>query len=385
MNMASLPVETGLCGIRIHDATGPGRDAALQCFHDRLHELGLAPYVRASQWRDEQGWCAGFGLSDDAPSALISPMELDTTGLCQTLGLNTQNSPEDLECEILLAMLASPIPFDFPSYDELASAVNIRKNIVQNARRTALAFDTEHAERPDEFWDYDLARGFTIKPGKNLIEALQKTTQPDRSGKLYSFSCYRATEYVILLSIAQELADCNPPMLALLQQQWESRAIMSGQFHDVFLREYGAMDAPLPPRYYIPGDRLWFRNPDEPSSNVEGYEGSWVLYLGSGLFTNFWKRDQPFTLRSKCVELFHWRHGVYRNSAGKWLMDENVVDQQVAQSMRDTAEVDRIVGLMLRWRDPGGVYQDGGCIDTTRECARQVRPATGELSFPDGC
>src|SRR5690606_15451892 len=185
----------------------------------------------------------------------------------------------------------------FPSYEELVSAIRIRKFIVQGARKTALAFDTEHAERP-ECWTYSEECGFTLRPGEPLIGSLEKATQPGRSGKLYSFSCYRATEYVILLAIAQELAICNPDLMQRLQQQWETRAIMSGQFHDVFLREYGSMAEPLPPKYYVPGDRLWFRNPDEPSSNVEGYEGSWVFYLGDGLFTNFWKRDQPFTLRS---------------------------------------------------------------------------------------
>jgi Protein-glutamine gamma-glutamyltransferase len=302
--------------------------------------------------------------------------------LCQRLQLDTQESPDDLDREIMLAMLASPIHFEFPSFDELLSALRVRRNIVQNARRTALAFDTEHAERPEDFWTYDVARGFTLKPGKSLIEALQKTTQPDRSGKLFSFSCYRATEYVILLSIAQELACCNPDLLVQLQQQWETRAIMSGQFHDVFLHEYGSMEEPLPPKYYVPGDRVWFRNPDEYSSNVEGYEGSWVFYLGDGLFTNFWKRDQPFTISTKCLELFHWRNSTYRNADGKLQIDDDVVDECVAKSLQDPLEVARIVNQMLRLRDPGGVYLDGGCIDTTRECARRLRPGTGQLSFP---
>src|SRR5690606_16260938 len=157
------------------------------------------------------------------------------------------------------------------------------------------------------FWRYAETSGFTLKEGVSLIEALRLTTQPDRSNRLYSFSCYRATEYVILLAVAQELEASNPAQLAQLQRQWETRAIMSGQFHDVFLRELGSCSDPLPPMYYVPGDRLWFRNPDGHSSNVEGYEGSWVFYLGDGLFTNFWKRDQPFTVTTKCVELFHWR------------------------------------------------------------------------------
>ncbi len=157
---------------------------------------------------------------------------------------------------------------------------------------------------------------------------------------------------------------------------------MSGQFHEVFLHEYGSMDEPLPPKYYVPGDRLWFRNPDEHSSNVEGYEGSWVFYLGDGLFTNFWKRDQPFTLSTKCVELFHWRNATYRNGDGKLQIDDDLVDERVAQSLQDPAEVAGIVQQMLRLRDPGGVYLDGGCIDTTRECVRRLHPATGQLAFP---
>jgi len=37
---------------------------------------------------------------------------------------------------------------------------------------------------------------------------------------------------------------------------------------------------------------------------------------------------------------------------------------------------------MKRYRDPGGVYLDGGCIDTTRECPRRVRPGTTDLVVP---
>src|SRR3546814_1363737 len=71
--------------------------------------------------------------------------------------------------------------------------------------RTDTLFPYTTLFRSQEFWDYSEERGFTVKDGARLIEALQKTTQPDRSHKLYSFSCYRATEYVILLAIAQEL------------------------------------------------------------------------------------------------------------------------------------------------------------------------------------
>ncbi|HWK71558.1 MAG TPA: hypothetical protein VNS29_12040 [Burkholderiaceae bacterium] len=368
-------------GILLHAETDALLEPSLHDFMADLRALGLDGHVEAARHVDGDGAWVQFGL-DPRVAAQWAP-DHDTTGLCGTLKLDTYGNPDDLGREILVALLLSPVPFVFPSHGELVSAVRVRKNIVQAARLTALAFDTEHAERPQEYWAYSEERGFTVKDGSRLIEALQKTTQPDRSHKLYSFSCYRATEYVILLAIAQELAVSNPDLLAALQRQWETRAIMSGQFHDVFLREFGSMSEPLPSRYYIPGDRLWFRNPDERSSNVEGYEGSWVFYLGDGLFTNFWKRDQPFTLTTKCVELFHWRNATYRDAAGRLQVDDDVVDERVARSLRDPDEVAEILDSMLRLRDPGGVYRDGGCIDTSRECVRLLRPGTSEIALPE--
>ena len=316
-----------------------------------------------------------------ATAASLAP-GCDTTDLCRRLDLRPQDNDADLEREILVAMLLSPVTFPFPSAQELASGVRIRRNIVKAARKTTLAFDTVEAERPQEYWTYDEASGFTILPGKSLITALQKATQPDESGRLFSFSCYRATEYVILLGIAQELADCNPALLAQLQRLSEVRAVMSGEFHEVFLREYGSMDDPLPPKFYVPGDRTWFRNPDSRSSDIKGYEGSWVFYLGGGLFTNFWKRDQAYTLTSKCLELHHWADGAVTDASGTLWMDESEVERLVAQTSVDPVTVEAILARMQRYREPSGVYVDGGCIDTTRECPRWVCPGTADLVVP---
>lgn len=368
-------------GILLYGQTAHDLQVAERRFTDELAALGLSSHVRSAACRHHGQDALSFQMDPDTAKAWTPGG--DTTQLSKTLGLDTHANPDDLRREILISMMVSPVPFPFPDHDELVSAVRIRMNIVRGARRTALAFDTEHAERPEEYWTYSTERGFTLKSGNSLIEALQKTTQPDRTGKLYSFSCYRATEYVIVLAIAEELQQCNPDLLAALQRQWETRAIMSGQFHDVFLREYGSMAEPLPPKFYVPGDRLWFRNPDEYSSNVEGYEGSWVFYLGEGLFTNFWKRDQPFTLTSKCVELYHWRHGTYLDGGGKLQVSDDIVDERVAETLANEAETQEILQRMLRWRDPSGVYLEGGCIDTTRECARHVTPAHTQIRFPD--
>lgn len=361
-------------GIRFEGTTAEIKNAG-SAFLVQLEVLGLQRYVESDPATGSFRLCPEFA---DAWAP-----ECDTMDLCRKLDLNTQTSSDDLEREILLAMLLAPVPLRFPSHAELASAVRIRKYIVEAARKTTLDFHTTEAERPEDYWRYVDSRGFTLLPGKPLIAGLKKATQPEESGTLYSFSCYRATEYVILLGIAQELANCNPDLLGKLERLWQSRAIMSGEFHEVFLQEYGSLDQPLPLRYFVPGDRTWFRNPDDHSSDVTGYEGSWVMYLGNGLFTNFWKRDQPYTLTAKCLEIFHWRNATWRDSSGELRMDEAVVERLVRESLDDPEQTERILVRMLRLREPPGVYVDGGCIDASREFPRRVCRGTADLAVPD--
>jgi hypothetical protein len=348
---------------------------------ERLAAADLIPLVRADAGQDRQGPWVRLWLDSSTTQAWAPGF--DTLQLAHALGLRTADSDADLQREILVAMLMGPAGFDFPSAAELESAIHIRRNIVQAARRTTLAFETEAAERPEDCWTYDEDKGFTLLPGVHLIDALVKTTQPEVSGRLYSFSCYRATEYVTLLGIAQELARSNAELFERLQGVWRQRAIMSEEFHTVFLREQGSMDAPVPPLYYVPGDRVWFRNPDEASADATGFEGSWVMYLGGGLFTNFWKQQQHYSLIDKCVEIYHWRHGLYRDAAGEARIDEEHIKPMIAATLADPAELARVMARMTRWREPRGVYTEaGGCMDTTREFARWVRPGTSDMPNP---
>lgn len=372
-------------GIVVSGRTAVDIETARQQLTTQLTGLGLGQAVTVSEVDIDD---AGGGRRQALHARLRAETarewtpDHDTTGLCRRLGLRPDDDDRDLEKEILVAMLAGPVSFEFPTYAELASGVRIRRNIVKAARKTTLAFDTVAAERPEEYWTYQESRGFTVLPGASLIEALVKATQPEASGRLFSFSCYRATEYVIQLGIAQELADCNPLLLRALQRLAEVRAVMSGEFHDVFLREYGSMTQPLPARYYVPGDRTWFRNPDSRSSDIKGYEGSWVFYLGNGLFTNFWKRNQAYTLTSKCVEIFHWAEAATVADDGRLWMDEERVDALVQDTLQDPARTGEILSRMQRYREPSGVYREGGCIDTTREGPRWVCPGTADLILP---
>lgn len=304
----------------------------------------------------------------------------DTLGLRRLLARWTGRQGDDLLLlEVWVTLLGAPVRIDFSGMQELASHLRIRCNIARAAEVTALAFKIDAAERPAAFWTDEPDVGFLLKPGVSLTDALIAATQPERTGRLYDFSCYRATEYVILLGIAQELSARHPAFYERMQDVARARCIKSGLFHEVFMTEYGSVDAPIPKHYYVPGDRVWFKNPDELSSNAPGYEGSWVIYLGGGRFSNFWKRDAPYTLRGKMLEIYHWRHGARLNDASIMQMDEDQVEARVLATRASPVKMKKILHLMARYRDPMGVYSAGGCIDASREFPRELRQIAAAL------
>ena len=359
-----------IAGIRLHRVASSARERFDAC----LEALGLAEYTQIERRGDT------LDATLTAHAAVGLTPRFETLGLAERLERHGEFS---LRREIVAALLGSPLRFEYPTLDEFDAAIRVRERIVAAAHKTQLAFDTEAAERPWDYWTYDSERGFTLRPGKSLIEALLKATQPEDPAHKYEFSCYRATEYVLLLGIAQELAEHNPALYASLQKQWETEAIMSGRFHDTFLHEFGSLDTPLPGGYYIPGDRVWFRNPDARSADIPGYEGSWVFYLGGGQFSNFWRADRPYTLASKCLEIYHWRNGALpSDEPGRLCMDETVVDACVQESLTHPREARRILDRMLRLRDGRGIYAEGGCIDASRECPRPLCQGTADLRLP---
>lgn len=364
-------------GVRIRGTHAATHDAMGRFL---LDELGLP----VNLWRERPGPDAGsaYALSDEAFEALMPGH--DTLNLRRLLDpVSTPHDVRALEREIAVSMLGAPVPQVFDCAQSFISHVRVQRRICQAAQRTAVAFKTLAAERPAGLWVYVEDAGFLLTPQAGLVEALRAATQPSVTGQLYDFSCYRASEYVILLAIAEELSEHDPELLARLESRSRRRAIRSREFHDVFLDEFGTLEQPLPPRHFVPGDRLWFRNPDARSSDALGYEGSWVVYMGNGLFSNFWKPSQPYTLEDKCLEIFHWRDGAYVDDDGQCQMDESRVDACVAATRADDHARRAVLERMMRMRDAQGIYADGGCLDATRERPKAVWPGVSRLQFAD--
>ena len=298
--------------------------------------------------------------------------DFDTANITTFLRTHQPNPDRALISEIILAMAISPDVMYFDSEQELKSNLRMRCTVVQVASRTELNFDTSSITRPQAYWIYTKENGFLLRQGVSLADGLERALCPDVSGFTYAFSCQRASEYLILYAVVCELQKVNKTGLNDVEQQWRKRALTGDDFLFRFLGERGTYENPMPMRYYIPGDRIWFKNPDDYSSDIEGYEGSWVIYLGSGRFCNLWDRHRPYTLEEKCLEIFYWSKSTAVNDSGVLFMNEDLVKEQVNKALNDPALSRSILEKMMVYRDPTGVYADGGCIDLSRDSFSSV-------------
>jgi hypothetical protein len=273
----------------------------------------------------------------------------------------------DVTTEILIALLASPILIEFPSKAEFFSSLRTRKHIIESAKKSHIQFNPTEINRPQEFWTYKNNSGFVLNPNKDLITALEATLLPQDTFNLPSFSCYRLSEYIILLGIAKEVRENNQKVYIQLMNQWQKNPIQSRKFHDIFLHEWGTNEQPLPKNWYIPGDRVWFRNPDLQSRQILGNEGSWVIYLGNGKFNNLIQPSKPFDLKTKCVTIYHWRNAITMDSHGETVVDDGYVEMLVKDTMQNSAELESILDMMTQYRHIPNDTFNNGCIDRTRE------------------
>ena len=311
---------------------------------------------------------------------LVLCPDFDTGTIAATLRAHQSDQDRTMMGEIILAMALSPTLMLFKSGQELKSNLRMRCTVVQLASRTELNFDTDSITRPQAYWIYTKENGFLLRQGVSLAEGLERALCPDVSGYTYAFSCQRASEYLMLYAVVRELLKVDKLALHATEEQWRKRALTGDDFLFRFLEERGTRENPMPMRYYIPGDRIWFKNPDDRSSDIIGFEGSWVVYLGEGRFCNLWDRHRPYTLEEKCLEIYYWSQCVEVSPAGIPWMNETEVKERVQLALNDPSIKSPILQKMMVYRDPAGVYADGGCIDLSRDSFSSVHNKASSAS-----
>jgi hypothetical protein len=358
-------------GVAVKQAVHSDSGSVLVRANAWLKKLGIDGLITASYSSNAESSClhltANTRLHDCCP-------DLDTSTLSNVLTFDAStDAQQGIVAETLLAMALSPETLLFSNARELISNVRMRLHAVNIAARTELSFDTNSITRPQAYWFYTKENGFLLRQGVSLAEGIERALCPDVSGYTYAFSCQRASEYLMLYAVVSELLKVNKEALQATEAQWRERALTGDDFLFRFLEERGTRDNPMPMRYYIPGDRIWFKNPDDHSSDIEGFEGSWVIYLGGGRFCNLWDRARPYTLEEKCLEIYYWSQCIEVSPAGVPWMNEAVVNERVQLALSDPVIKKPILQKMMVYRDPAGVYADGGCIDLSRDSFSAVR------------
>lgn len=357
-------------GVAVKQAVHTDSSLVLSRANAWLEKLGIDALITPSYSSNAES--AYLHLTANARLHEFCP-DLDTSTIANALGLDaSKDAQQGIVAETLLAMTLSPETLQFSNARELISNIRMRMHAVNIAARTELNFDTNSITRPQAYWVHSKENGFLLRQGVSLAEGIERALCPDVSGYTYSFSCQRASEYLMLYAVVRELLKVNKEALHETEAQWRKRALTGDDFLFRFLEERGTRDNPMPMRYYIPGDRIWFKNPDDHSSDIEGFEGSWVIYLGGGRFCNLWDRQRPYTLEEKCLEIYYWSQCVEVSSAGVPWMNEAVVKERVQLALSDPSIKNPILQKMMVYRDPAGVYADGGCIDLSRDSFRSV-------------
>ena len=288
------------------------------------------------------------------------------------------NNDDALTVEILLSLLGSPIHFIYDSLNDLLSEISIRQNICYYASKTHVLINTSNnIKRPEKYFrntDSDIV----LLDDKSLIDGIIHALLPSISGDIYDFSCYRVCEYILLLAILLELKKQNKDsIIQKIESIWRKKPIKSKKFHNIFLIEFGSDIFPLPKLFYIPGDKLWFKNPDDKSSDIVGFEGKWTIYLGNGLFGDFWKTcgdvNNQFTFEDILIEMYNWRFCVKYNENNELYIDEEEVNNLNILCKNNINEKNKIINLMNNYRNKNKYFFIGGSIDKTREKPKNIK------------
>ena len=237
--------------------------------------------------------------------------------------------------EIALSMLQNGRTSQFKgrtcNLDALKDQIGIRQNLVAWTESIEwMWLDSKPARWNNRYW----IKG-KYNPNFSLDIALEDIFIHPRK---YFFGCYTATKILIVSSaldyykrikhdpitykaITNKLLNNGDPLGAIEPSvMWSFESDYQKTYPDPHdhidgidsMGKLVSLSQPVPSDNFIPGDWAYFANTDEVSSKKNGYEGANTIYLGRGLFSDYYNdNNHHFTFKEQIDEVYQWRNHVY--------------------------------------------------------------------------
>lgn len=253
----------------------------------------------------------------------ISTIEMNKTWSLGTesVKLPTSNGFREQEVitkkEIILSLMhrgrINNYSNEFCNINTFKDSVGIRQNTAAWGMDMDLAWlNEDQFTWRDEFWLGDNAQ--ELKNDDLLVESIYDVFFNQRK---YSIGCLAAARLLMLQGILDyyNRVSPNPEMLSFILEK-----IKKGGFklYDIDPDRHNPkgklliIEEKIPAKNIIPGDWLYFKNPDKISREKFGYEGSNVIYLGNNKFVDFYNsNNHGYTIEEKFHSVYQWRNGVF--------------------------------------------------------------------------
>ncbi len=180
-----------------------------------------------------------------------------------------------IEQAILTKMFDSSHSYRYDSVNQLSFELRMRKEIISASyglNSSGMSFRTfRNVKANPHYWQITREGGWLLKPGASASQAINDIFT---NGRAYGTEC--ATAMVIIYYKA--LANIFPP--AVFDRLFPRIELMNWHHIDRRLREIGLMSSG---GEFLPGDRLYIRNPDV-NPETPQWQGENVIDLGGGRY-----------------------------------------------------------------------------------------------------
>lgn len=203
--------------------------------------------------------------------------------------------------------------------------VGIRQNTVLWAQD----LEWQWPEGGPAFWNKKYWNKGTPHENVSVVEAFMDMFW---NQKEYGIGCYTATKMVMVQGILDYYARVRPnpkaleKVIARLYSDKDPLVNVEPRKMWSFEKDFDMNEINQPGKIlvmhervkatnFVPGDWTYLLNTDPVSWEKTGYEGSNAVYLGNGLFDDYYNdNNHSYTYKRKLDEVYNWRHGVFSRS-----------------------------------------------------------------------